>query len=74
MGDDHVEFNFFKTSQFPSIFDECNRIDRIDNLAWEEVINQVFNGPLEHFVLNDCTIEDKNLMVATCDQFLKVSS
>ena len=34
VGDEHVEFNLFKASKFPSIFDECNMIDLVDGLIW----------------------------------------
>ena len=33
VGDDHVEFNLFKTSKFSSISGECHRIDVLDNLV-----------------------------------------
>jgi len=31
VGDEHVEFNLFKTSKFPSISNECNMIDVVDS-------------------------------------------
>ena len=42
-GDDHVEFNLFKASKFPSISNECHMIIVIDNLVREEVTNHVSN-------------------------------
>jgi len=47
VANDHVEFNLFKTSKFPSIFSECNRIDGIDNLVREKFPNQVFSDPFD---------------------------
>jgi len=32
VGDDHLEFNLFKASKFPSISDECNMIHAIGGL------------------------------------------
>ena len=33
VGDDHVEFNLFEDSKFPSISDECQMIDVVDSLV-----------------------------------------
>ena len=33
VGDDHMEFNLFKASKFPSISDECHMIDVVDSLV-----------------------------------------
>jgi len=33
--DDHIEFNLFKASKFPSIYDECHMIDVVDGLILE---------------------------------------
>jgi len=41
VGDEHVEFNLFKTSKFPSISDECHMIDVVDGLIRETVSNVV---------------------------------
>jgi len=35
VGDEHVEFNCFKVSKFPSNSDECHMIDVVDGLIWE---------------------------------------
>jgi len=32
VGDDHVEFNLFRASKFPSISDECHMIDVV--IVW----------------------------------------
>ena len=42
VGNDNVEFNLFKTSKFPTIFDKCNRIYVIDNVVREKVAKQSF--------------------------------
>jgi len=34
VANDHVEFNMFKASKFPSISDECHMIDVIDGSMW----------------------------------------
>ena len=46
VGDEHVEFNLFKASKFPSISDECNMIDVVDGLIRETVSNVVSNDCL----------------------------
>ena len=33
--DDHIKFNLFKASKFPSIYDECHMIDVVDGLILE---------------------------------------
>ena len=70
--DDHVEFNLFNLLNF-FVFLECYRIDVIDNLVREEVVNKVSSEPLEHCVLNDGTVEDVNLRAAMSAQFLEAS-
>ena len=32
MGNDHVKFNLLKSAKFPSISDECDKIDVVDGL------------------------------------------
>jgi len=39
VGDDHVEFNLLKSAKFPSISNECNKIDVVDRLIWEIISN-----------------------------------
>ena len=73
VGDEHVEFNLFKASKFPSISDDCNMIDVVDGLIWEIVSNVVSNDFLEHLMLNDSITKDENLEVAMCAQYLEVS-
>jgi len=73
VGDEHVEFNLFKASKFPSISDECNMIDVVDGLIRETVSNVVSNDCLEHVLLHDSTSEDENPKVAMCAQFLEAS-
>jgi len=73
VGDEHVEFNLFKASKFPSISDECNTIDVVDGLIRETVYNVIFNDSLKHLLLNDSTTEDENPEVAMCAQYLKDS-
>ena len=73
VGDEHVEFNLFKASKFPSISDECNMIDVVDGLIWETVSNVVSNDSLEHVLLHDSTTKDENLEVAMCAQYLEAS-
>ena len=63
----------FKASKFPSIFDECNKIDVVDGLIWETVSNLNSNDPLEHLMFNDSTTEDENPEVAMCAQLLEAS-
>jgi len=60
MGDEHVEFNLFKVSKFPSISDECNMIDVVSGLIRETISNVVSNDSLEHLMMNDSTTEDEN--------------
>ena len=73
VGDEHVEFNLFKASKFPSISDECNMIDVVDGLIRETVSNVVSNDCLEHVLLNDSTTKDENPEVVMCAQFLEAS-
>jgi len=73
MGDEHVEFNLFKASKFPSISDECNMINVVDGLIWKIVSNVVFNDSLEHLLLRDSTTKDENPEVAMCAQYLEAS-
>ena len=46
--DDLVEFNLFKAFKFRYISTKCDRVDEIDNLVREEVINQVYGDSLGH--------------------------
>jgi len=39
VGDVHVEFNLLKVTKFPSISDECNKIDVVDSLIREIASN-----------------------------------
>ena len=73
VGDDHGEFNLLKVGEFPSISDECNKIDVLDGLIWETVSNINSNDPLEHLMLNNSTIKDENPEVAKCAQLLEAS-
>ena len=73
VGDDHVEFNLFKAAKFPSISDECNKIDVVDGLMRETVSNLDSNDPLEHLMLNDNTTKDEKPEVAMCAQLLEAS-
>jgi len=71
--DEHVQFNLFKASKFPSISYECNMIDVVDGLMRETVSNVFSNDSLEHLLLNDSTTEDENPEVAMCAQYLEAS-
>jgi len=73
VGDDHVEFNLFKTSEFSLIPNECNRVDVIDRLVKEEDTNQVSSAPLGHCVLNGYSTKDEDPKVAICALFLEAS-
>ena len=66
VGDVHVEFNLLKAAKFPPIYDECNKIDVVDNLLQETTSNINSNDPVEHLMLNNSTIEDENPKVAEC--------
>ena len=66
VGDEHVKFNLFKASKFPSICNECNMIDVVDGLIWKIVSNVISNDSLEHLLLNDNTADDENPKVAMC--------
>ena len=71
VGDEHVEFNLFKASKFPSISDECHMIDVVDGLIRETVSNVVSKDSLEHFLLNDGIAKDENPEVAMSAQYLE---
>jgi len=73
VGDVHVEFNFLRAAKFPSISDECNKIDVVDNLIQETTSNINDNDPLKHLMLNNSTTEDENSEVAECAQLLEAS-
>jgi len=73
VGDEHVEFNLFKASKFPSISDECHMIDVVDGLMRETISNVVSNDSIKHLLFNDSTTEDENLEVAMCAQYLEIS-
>jgi len=73
MGDDHVEFNLFKTSKFPSISVRCCMIDVVDALTRETMSNLNSNDYLEHLMLNDSTTKDENPKVTLCAQYLEDS-
>ena len=66
VGDDLVEFNLIKASNFPSMSIGCHRIDVIDYLIREEIINHASSDPLEHYILNDGTTKDKHPEVEIC--------
>ena len=66
VGDDHVEFNLFKASKFPSISNECHMIDVFNGLAWETISNLESYGPLEHCMLNHSSTKDANPKIAMC--------
>jgi len=61
-----VEFNLNKASKFPSISDECHRIEVVDSLVWGTITNTISNDPLECLMLNDSTTLDENPEVAMC--------
>jgi len=73
VGDVHMEFNLLKAAKFPSISGECNKIYLVDGLICETASNINSNGPLEHLMLNNNTIEEENSKVAECVQLLKAS-
>ena len=73
VGDEHVKFNLFKASKFPSISHECHIIDVIDGLIRETTSNVDSNDSLEYLLLNDSTTKDENPEVALCVQYLKAS-
>jgi len=73
VGDDHMEFNLFKASKFPSISDECHVIDEVDILVWATISNHESNDPLKHCMLNDRSTKDANLEVAMCAHFWEAS-
>ena len=53
-----MKFNLLKDAKFPSISNECNKIDVVDGLMWETMSNLDSNDPLEHLMLNDSTTKD----------------
>ena len=71
VGDDHVEFNLLKAVKYPSIFDECNKIDVVNGLIRETMCNLNSNDPLEHLMLNNSITKDENPEVAKCAQLLE---
>jgi len=66
VGNDHVEFNWLKATKFPSISDECNKIDVVDGLMRETAFNLDPKDPLDHLMLNNSTTEDEDPEVADC--------
>jgi len=72
--DFHVEFNLLKTAKFPSISDECNKVDVVDCLIRETVSNISSHDPLEHLMLNNNTTKDENPEVAKFAKLLETSS
>jgi len=73
VGDDHVDFNLFKASKFPSISNECNKIDVVNGFMWETVSNLDSNDPLEHLMLNDSATKDATPKLAIRTQLLEAS-
>ena len=68
-----MEFNLLKATKFPSIYDECNKIDVVDGLIPNTISNLDSNDPLAHLMLSNSTSKDENLDVAECAQLLEVS-
>jgi len=73
VGNDHVEFNLLKAGKFPSISDECNKVDVVDSLIQETVFNLDSNDPFEHLMLNNSTTKDENPELAKCAQLPEAS-
>ena len=73
VGDVHVEFDLLKAAKFPSISDECHKIDVVDSLIQEITSNIDSNDPLEHLMLNNSTTEDENPEIVECAQLLEAS-
>ena len=73
VGNGHVAFNLVKAAKFPSISDECNKIDVVDGLIWETVSILNSNDLLEHLMLNNSTTEDENLDVLEYAQLMEAS-
>ena len=73
-GGDHVVFNLFKDSKFPSISDECYGIDVIDTFVRDKVTNYVPSDPTKHCMLLDGTSKDENPEVTVCAHFLEAFS
>ena len=71
VGDDHVEFNLFKASKFPSIFYECLMIDVVYSLVWETISHHESDDHFARCMLSDSSTKDANPVVALCDQFLE---
>ena len=63
-----------KAAKFPTVSDECNKVDVIDGLIQETVSNLDSEDPLEHLMLNNSTISDDNPKVADCAQLLEAST
>ena len=68
-----MELNLLKAAKFPSIYDECNKIDVIDGLMRETSFNLDPEDALEHLILNNSTTKDENPKVAECAQLLEAS-
>jgi len=62
-----------KAAKFPSISDECNKIDVVYSLIRETVSNLDSNNPLKHLMLNNSTTKDEHLGVGECAQLLEAS-
>jgi len=73
VGDVHMEFNLLRAAKFPSISNECNKINMVDSLIRETASNIDSNDPLEHLMLNNSTTEDENSKVTECAQLLEAS-
>ena len=71
VGDVRVEFNLLKAAKFPSISNECNKVDVVDSLIQETT--STINDPLEHLMLNNSTTEDENPEVAEFTTLLEAS-
>jgi len=71
--DDHVGFNLFKASRFPTISDKCHMIDVVDGLVRETISNHESGDPLEHCMLNDSSTKDANPKVAIYAQISEAS-
>jgi len=71
VGDVHVEFNLLKAANFPSICDECNKVDVVDSLMREIAPN--INDLLELLMLNSSTADDENPEVPEFAKLLQTS-
>jgi len=74
VGDNHVEFNLLKAAKFPSISDQCNKIDVVNGLIWETMFNLDSNEPLTHLMLNNSTTKYQNPKVSECLNFWSLST